>query len=177
MGLEGMMRQNYYRTLDELIPKEFTFTERTKRPPKDAFNALISFGNTMMYTTILSEIYKTQLNPTISYLHEPSQKRFSLCLDLAEIFKPLFVDPLIVALVNTKQIQLEHFDFEEGFVYLSEKGRKIFIQAFDKKLKDSIQHRQLKRKVTYRYFIRLECYKLIKHVIGDTSYKPLKVWW
>lgn len=177
MGLEGMMRQNYYRTLDELIPKEFTFTERTKRPPKDAFNALISFGNTMMYTTILSEIYKTQLNPTISYLHEPSQKRFSLCLDLAEIFKPLFVDPLIISLVNTKQIQLEHFDFEEGFVYLSEKGRKIFIQAFDKKLKDSIQHRQLKRKVTYRYFIRLECYKLIKHVIGDTSYKPLKAWW
>lgn len=172
-----MMRQNYYRTLDELISKEFSFVERTKRPPKDAFNTLISFGNTMMYTTILSEIYKMQLNPTISYLHEPSQKRFSLCLDLAEIFKPLFVDPLIVALVNTKQIQLEHFDFEEGFVYLSEKGRKIFIQAFDKKLKDSIQHRQLKRKVTYRYFIRLECYKLIKHVIGDTSYQPLKAWW
>ena len=177
MGIEGMMRQNYYRTLNEMILPEFYFTERTKRPPRDPFNALISFGNTMMYTTILSEIYKTQLNPTISYLHEPSQKRFSLCLDLAEIFKPLFVDPLIVSLVNTKKIQPKHFEDHEGMVYLNEEGRKIFIASFDKKLTDTIKHRQLNRNVSYRYFIRLECFKLIKHVIGDTSYKPLRAWW
>lgn len=124
-----------------------------------------------------SELYKTQLNPTVSYLHEPSQKRFSLSLDLAEIFKPLFVDPLIVALVNTKKIQPKHFDDHEGMVYLNEEGKKIFIAAFDKKLTDSIKHRQLKRNVSYRYLIRLECYKLIKHVIGDTPYKPLQAWW
>lgn len=177
MGLEGLIRQNYYRTLDEFLPDEFRFIQRSKRPPRDPINALISFGNTMMYTTILGEIYKTQLNPTISYLHEPSEKRFSLCLDIAEIFKPLFVDPLIVSLINTKKIKNHHFEDVEGMIYLSEEGRKIFIQAFDKKLKDSIQHRKLKRKVTYRYFIRLECYKLIKHIIGDTEYKPLKAWW
>ena len=160
-----------------MILPEFYFTERTKRPPRDPFNALISFGNTMMYTTILSEVYKTQLNPTISFLHEPSQKRFSLCLDLAEIFKPLFVDPLIVSLVNTKKIQPKHFEDYEGMVYLNEEGRKIFIASFDKKLTDTIKHRQLNRNVSYRYFIRLECYKLIKHVIGDTPYKPLRAWW
>jgi len=177
MGIEGMIRQQYYRTLNEMIPTDFVFEERIKRPPRDPFNALISFGNTMMYTAILSEIYKTQLNSTISYLHEPSQKRFSLCLDLAEIFKPLFVDPLIIALVNTKKIQMKHFEDHEGMIYLSEEGRKIFIAAFDKKLKDSIKHRQLKRNVTYRYLIRLECYKLIKHVINDEVYKPLQAWW
>lgn len=177
MGIEGLIRQNYYQSLNEIILPEFYFSERTKRPPRDPFNALISFGNTMMYTTILSEIYKTQLNPTISYLHEPSQKRFSLCLDLAEIFKPLFVDPLIVSLVNTKKIQKKHFDDNEGMIYLNEEGRKIFIAAFDKKLTDTIKHRQLNRNVSYRYFIRLECYKLIKHVIGDTKYKPLRAWW
>lgn len=177
MGIEGMMRQHYYRTLNEMILPEFYFTERTKRPPRDPFNALISFGNTLMYTTVLSEMYKTQLNPTVSYLHEPSQKRFSLSLDIAEIFKPLFVDPLIVSLVNTKKIQPKHFEDHEGMVYLNEEGKKLFIAAFDKKLTDSIKHRQLKRNVTYRYFIRLECYKLIKHVIGDVSYKPLQAWW
>lgn len=177
MGVEGMIRQYYYRTLNEMIPTDFAFEERTKRPPRDPFNALISFGNTMMYTTVLEEIYKTQLNSTISFLHEPSQKRFSLCLDLAEIFKPLFVDPLIIALVNTKKIQMKHFEDHDGMIYLSEEGRKIFIAAFDKKLKDSIKHRHLKRNVTYRYFIRLECYKLIKHVIGDEQYKPLQAWW
>lgn len=177
MGIEGLIRQNYYRTLNEMILPEFYFKERTKRPPRDPFNALISFGNTMMYTTILSEMYKTQLNSTISFLHEPSQKRFSLCLDLAEIFKPLFVDPLIVFLVNTKKIQPKHFEDHEGMVYLNEEGRKIFIASFDKKLTDTIKHRQLNRNVSYRYFIRLECYKLIKHVIGDTPYKPLRAWW
>ena len=177
MGMEGMIRQNYYRALNEMIPTEFAFAERNKRPPRYAFNALISFGNTMMYTTVLSEIYKTQLNPTISYLHEPSQKRFSLCLDLAEIFKPLLVDPLILTLVNTKKIQSKHFDDHEGMVYLNDEGRKIVIGAFDDRLKKTIKHRKLNRNVSYRYLIRLECYKLIKHVIGDTTYTPLKAWW
>ncbi|WP_307257607.1 type I-B CRISPR-associated endonuclease Cas1b [Oikeobacillus pervagus] len=177
MGIEGMIRQHYYRALNELIPEEFTFAERTKRPPRDPFNALISFGNTMMYTSVLSEIYKTQLNPTISYLHEPSQKRFSLCLDLAEIFKPLLVDPLLITLVNKKKITSKHFENHDGMVYLNEMGRKIVIAAFDERLQQTIRHRKLKRNVSYWYLIRLECYKLIKHVIGDTPYIPLKAWW
>lgn len=177
MGLEGMMRRNYYRALNEMIPEAFMFTERTKRPPQDPFNALMSFGNSLMYTAVLSEVYKTQLNPTISYLHEPSQKRFSLCLDLAEIFKPLLIDPLLLTLVNTKKIQDKHFENHSGMVYLSEQGRKIVIAAFEDSLKRTVYHRKLKRSTSYRYLIRLECYKLIKHVIGDTEYVPLKAWW
>lgn len=177
MGIEGMIRQNYYLALNEMIPDDFSFAERNKRPPRDPFNALLSFGNSMMYTAILAEIYKTQLNPTISYLHEPSQKRFSLCLDIAEIFKPLLVDPLILTLVNTKKIQSKHFDDHEGIVYLNDEGRKIFIAAFDERLQKTIRHRKLGRNVSYRYLIRLECYKLIKHIIGDTDYVPLKAWW
>lgn len=177
MGIEGMIRQNYYRALSEMVPDAFTFEERSKRPPKDPFNTLISFGNTMMYTAILAEIYKTQLNPTISYLHEPSQKRFSLCLDIAEIFKPLLIDPLLLTLVNTKKIQAKHFDNHEGMVYLNDEGRRIVISAFDERLSKTIRHRKLNRNVSYRYLIRLECYKLIKHVIGDTKYIPLKAWW
>lgn len=177
MGIEGMIRKNYYIALNEMIPEEFAFEERSKRPPRDPFNALISFGNTMMYTAVLSEIFKTQLNPTISYLHEPSQKRFSLCLDIAEIFKPLLVDPLILTLVNNRKIQSKHFEDHEGMIYLNDEGRKIFISAFDERLQSTVRHRKLNRNVSYRYLIRLECYKLIKHVIGDTNYIPLKAWW
>ena len=177
MGIEGMIRQNYYRALNEMIPDEFYFKERNKRPPRDPFNALISFGNTMMYTAVLGEVYKTQLNPTVSYLHEPSQKRFSLCLDIAEIFKPLFVDALLLALVNKKKIKSQHFEDHEGMVYLNEEGRKIVIAEFDEKFKTTVRHRKLNRNVSYRYLIRLECYKLIKHVINDTKYEPLKAWW
>ncbi|MDL0298323.1 CRISPR-associated endonuclease Cas1, partial [Clostridioides difficile] len=73
-------------------------------PPKDPVNALMSFGNSIMYTNVLSEIYKTQLDPTISFLHEPSTKRFSLSLDIAEIFKPIIIDTIIFSLINNKRI-------------------------------------------------------------------------
>lgn len=131
-----------------------------------------------MYQVVLSEIYKTQLNPTISYLHEPSTKRYSLSLDIAEIFKPLIVDPLIFTLVNKRQLKKEHFDFLEGEIcYLNEEGKKKFIVGWEERLNQSIKHRTLKRNTSYRYLIRLECFKLIKHVIGDEVYKPLKAWW
>jgi CRISP-associated protein Cas1 len=140
-------------------------------------NALLSFGNSLMYTAVLSEIYKTQLNPTISYLHEPSVKRFSLSLDIAEIFKPLIIDPLIFSLINNRRITPKQFTSENGICLLNDEGRKRFIESWEKKMQTSIKHRQLKRQVTYRYLIRLECYKLIKHLIGDEKYKPLKAWW
>ncbi|MED0736571.1 type I-B CRISPR-associated endonuclease Cas1b [Aneurinibacillus thermoaerophilus] len=177
MGIEGRIRQEYYQAFNVMLKPEFAFEKRTKRPPTDPLNALISFGNSRMYTEILSEMYKTMLDPTISFLHEPSSKRFSLSLDLAEIFKPLLVDTLIASLVNNRVITLKHFDEMEGIVFLNEEGRKKFLAEWEKKLETTVQHRTLKRKVSYRYFIRLECYKLIKHFIGDTLYKPLKAWW
>ncbi|AWC32896.1 type I-B CRISPR-associated endonuclease Cas1b [Bacillus cytotoxicus] len=177
MGVEGLIRQEYYSMFNYILPPEFSFYKRSKKPPQDEINALISFGNSLCYTTVLSEIYKTQLNPTISYLHEPSSKRYSLSLDIAEIFKPLIVDPLIFTLVNKKMISLKHFESLDEMVLLNEQGRKKFLQAWEGKLGQTVMHRRLKRKVSYKYFIRLECYKLIKHMIGDELYKPLKAWW
>jgi CRISPR-associated protein Cas1 len=72
-------------------------------------NALLSFGNSLLYTAALSEIYMTQLNPTVSYLHEPSQRRPSLALDLPEIFKPLIVDRVIFRLLNRGEISDDDF--------------------------------------------------------------------
>lgn len=130
-----------------------------------------------MYTAIISEIYKTVLDPTVSFLHEPSTKRFSLSLDIAEIFKPLVVDSLILTLLNNRRLQEKHFEKKDGGVLLNEDGRKRFLEAFDEKMKTTIKHRKLKRNVSYRYLIRLEAYKLIKHFIGDETYKPFKAWW
>lgn len=178
MGIEGNIRHHYYQSFNEILNKGFVLTKRTKRPPKDPINALISFGNQMTYNVVLSEIYKTVLDPTISFLHEPSTQRFSLSLDLAEIFKPLIVDPMIFAMINRKMVNQDDFEyFEEEICYLNNSGKKKFLSAWDKSLKRTIKHRKLNRKVSYRYLIRLECYKLIKHVIDDEQYKPLKAWW
>ncbi|WP_223553911.1 type I-B CRISPR-associated endonuclease Cas1b [Lysinibacillus sphaericus] len=179
MGIEGKVRYTYYRSFNHIIKNpDFNFRKREKRPPTDPINALISYGNSLMYTAVLSEMYKTQLNPTISYLHEPGSRRFSLSLDLAEIFKPLLMDNLIFTLINKKMIRLEHFEYvEENICFLNDTGRKIFITEFENRMRTTIKHRKLNRQTSYRFLIRLECYKLIKHLIGDEDYKALKAWW
>lgn len=177
MGIEGRIHKNYYKAFNSFLRDEFKFESREKRPPTDPINALISFGNSLMYTTVLGEIYKTQLDPKISFLHEPSTKRFSLSLDLAEIFKPLIVDTIIFSMINNRIITLKDFDDMDGICYLNNDGRKKFVLEFDKKLNTTVKHRSLKRNVSYKMLIRLECYKLIKHFIGDEAYKPLKAWW
>lgn len=177
MGIEGSIRSVYYRSWALIINEEISFTKREKRPPTNPVNALISFGNSLVYTTVLSEIHKTQLNPLISFLHQPGERRFSLALDLAEIFKPLLTDRIIFSLLNKNQLQDKHFDKNLNMCYLNEEGRKIYLKEFDERLKTTIKHRELKRSVSYRFLIRLECYKLIKNIIGDKEYKPFKIWW
>jgi len=177
MGFEGRTREQYYRTFPEIINLEIDFKKRVRRPPDNMLNALISFANSMVYTTVLSELYRTQLNPTISYLHEPGERRFSLSLDLAEIFKPLLADRTIFKLLNKGMLSEKHFDKKLNACHLDETGRKIFVKEFDERLKTTIRHRTLKRNVSYRQLIRLECYKLVKHLIGEKKYKGFRAWW
>jgi len=178
MGIEGNIREIYYRALNTILDLEAPFERRVRQPPDNPINALISFGNSMMYAACLTEIYRTQLNPTISFLHEPGERRFSLSLDLAEIFKPVIVDRLIFRLLNRQQLQeSKHFASELEGCYLNEDGRRIFLQAFDEQLNTTIEHRKLKRKVSYQRLIRLECYKLIKHLTGMETYQAFRAWW
>ncbi|MEW6618153.1 MAG: type I-B CRISPR-associated endonuclease Cas1b [bacterium] len=177
MGCEGRIRNIYYQAFNTILKDDFTMEKREKRPPTNPINALISFGNSMIYSTVLSEIYHTQLNPTISYLHEPGERRYSLSLDIAEIFKPLIIDPIILKLINNHMIKLEDFEEDVNYCYLNDSGRKKFLKEFDQKLTTTIKHRKMKRNVSYRTIIRLECYKLIKHFLGDDVYSPFKAWW
>lgn len=177
MGIEGNIRKKYYSTWNDIIKQEINFAKRTKRPPDNMINTLISFVNSLVYTTVLSEIYKTQLNPTISFLHEPGTKRFSLCLDIAEVFKPLIGDRMIFSMLNKNQITEEDFERESNFLYLKEPAKKKILMEYDNRLSQTIFHKELQRDVSYRYLIRLECYKLIKDIIGEKEYNGFKIWW
>ena len=178
MGYEGIIRDTYYTAFNTILTLKTPFEKRVRRPPDNPINAIISFGNSMMYTACLTEVYRTQLNPTISFLHEPGDRRFSLSLDLAEIFKPLIVDRIIFRLFNRQQLnESKHFETNVDGCYLNEKGRKLFIAAFDEQLKQTVSHRKLKRHVSYQRLIRLECYKLIKHLVGMETYQALRPWW
>ena len=176
MGLEGNIRMSYYEAFD-LILNDFQMEGRSKQPPQNEVNSLISFGNMMCYSQCLRAIHQTQLNPTISYLHTPGERRYSLCLDLSEIFKPVIVDRIIFKVLNKKEIQEKHFDKKLNRCLLNEEGRKIFVRNFEEKLNETIQHRKLGRSVSYKHLIKLECYKLCKHLLEIEEYKPLKMWW
>lgn len=176
MGTEGNIRMAYYEAFD-IILKDLKMEGRSRQPPKNEVNALISFGNMLCYVLCLKCIYHTQLNPTISYLHSPGERRYSLALDLAEIFKPLLVDRTIFKLLNKKTLQAKDFDQQVKHIRLKEGGRKKFVQAWEERLNETIQHRKLKRKVSYKHLVKLECYKLGKHVLDIDEYQPFKAWW
>ena len=177
MGIEGNIRKTYYSCWNDIVKQDIKFKKRVKRPPDNMINTLMSFVNSLIYTTTLSEIYKTQLNPTISYLHEPGVKRFSLALDIAEIFKPLIGDRMIFSLLNKNQITEDDFEKESNFLYLKEKGKRTILMEYDNRLETTIAHKELGRSVSYRYLIRLECYKLIKDIIGEKEYSGFRIWW
>ncbi len=177
MEVEGRIREIYYGAMDSLVPEEYRMVKRVRQPPNNRMNCLVSFGNSLMYSTVLTEIYRTQLNPTISYLHEPSERRFSLALDISEIFKPIVVDRLIMKLVRKNMLDDGDFRQDLNAVLLSDKGRRKFLKEYDERLKSTVMHRRLGKKVSIRRLIRIECYKLIKHVIGAEEYRPLVAWW
>ena len=177
MGIEGNIRKVYYDTWNLIINQDIAFEKRVKNPPDNAINSLISYVNTIIYTRCLSEIYKTQINPTISYLHEPSERRFSLCLDISEIFKPIIADRLIFSMLNKKQITEKDFEKNLNFLYIKENARKEITKQIDSRLQTTIMHKALKREVSYEYLIRLEIYKLIKYLTEDIPYEGFKMWW
>lgn len=176
MGIEGNIRQIYYDAFDVIL-NDFSMNGRSKQPPKNEVNALVSFGNMMCYTLCLGQIYHTQLNPTISFLHEPGYRRYSLALDIAEIFKPILVDRVIFKVLNKREIQAKDFDVHLNSVVLKDKAKKIFVRSFEERLKETIKHRSLKRSVSYKHLVKLECYKLTKHLLNMEEYKPFKAWW
>ncbi len=172
MLLEGELWQRFYSTFQFILPDDFMLNKRVRRPPDNPINALISFGNSLLYTKCISVIYQTHLNQTISYLHEPSESRFSLSLDISEMFKPIIVFKTIFDLVNNKKLRVkDHFEKKVNYCILNESGRQIFIQAFEKRLDKTFVNKKLNRKMTYKTAIKMDCYKLIKYLLEDRDFE------
>lgn len=176
MGIEGNIRHLYYIAFDIIID-DFVMGGRSKQPPHNEINALISFGNMMCYTETLRAVHQTQLNPTISFLHTPGERRYSLCLDISEIFKPIIVDRVIFKVLNKHALTASDFDFKFNRCLLNSNGKKTFVKAMEDRYTETFKHRSLGRNVSYRHLIKLECYKLLKDILKIEEYKPFKMYW
>lgn len=176
MLIEAIGRQHYYRLFNiVIINRDFVFNGRSKRPPLDEVNAMISFGNAILYNKVASEIQKTTLDGRIGFLHSVSTRRSTtLNLDLAEIFKPIIVDRVILSMINHHQINVDS-DFvrtEEGGVYLSKTGKTKFIRAIENKLMSSVSIAGEKK--TYGKLLREEVVKIRSMVNHNKRYRAYR---
>lgn len=175
MMIEARARQTYYTCFNEIIKVEdFSFVGRSRRPPRDPLNALISFGNVYLYNEIATLINKTGLDIRISIVHSANNRQASLNLDLADIFKPLIVDRVIFALINRNEIDAQtHFEkIDGGGIYLNKEGKWIFLQALEEKLEQLLLVDE--ERMTYKQIIQREVYSLLKSIKNDEPYRPYK---
>ena len=173
-GIEGNLMKSFFKFFSELL-YHLPFNGRTRMPPKDETNALLSFGNVVLYNAVRSIIYRCALDPLVGFLHEPHENRNSLALDIAEIYRPIVVDNLILQLDHKKHILPSHFDKDKVKCYLNKKGKEIWISNLRAFLDSSIDYPPLKRKISIREEIKIECYNLIKFFTGEKSeYIPIQ---
>jgi len=175
MLIEARMREIYYSCFDSIIRAEgFEFEKRSRRPPRNEVNAMISFGNTILYNHIANAIMKTELDIRISFLHSSNRRAQSLNLDIAEIFKPVIVDRLIFSLTNKHIIVASrHFTHHDGgAVLFNADGKRIFLDAFKDKLQQMITVKG--ERISYQNLIKREILNLKDHILNETKYTPYR---
>ncbi|MGC8706629.1 MAG: type I-B CRISPR-associated endonuclease Cas1b [Desulfurella sp.] len=176
MNTEGKIRELYYKSFNNIIKHaDFYFEKRSKKPPKDPINVLISFTNSMVYVYVLSAIYHSQLDARIGFLHSTNSRKFSLNLDIAEIFKPIIGDRTIFKAINKNMLDKSYFQFDQDQCFLNEKGREKMLLLLEDKLKNITQTEN--KNTSYEYLLKEECYKLQKHLLGKEEYKPFVSRW
>jgi CRISPR-associated protein Cas1 len=175
-GTEGTARKAYYSAFDAIIDG-FSFDRREYNPPSSEVNALVSFTNALVYSACTTALRQTALDPTVGYLHAPGNRRASLALDIADIFKPLLADRLTFRLCNRGQLTPDSFRDEVDGYLLTDESRKAVLAAFEETMEQTVQHPSLNRSVSYKYLLRLEAYKLKKHLVCGEDYEPFKRWW
>jgi CRISPR-associated protein Cas1 len=175
MGLEGIISSDYFSCFDEIILNEhLKFKKRTRRPPKNEFNALLSFGYTLLLNTVRTAVNIVGLDPYFGALHSESYGRPSIVLDIMEEFRSIIVDYVALSAVNKSMISKTDFILDEDDelpVKLSVDGRKKYIRLIEKRLNEKIYFEIKKKKMTFKDIIRYQSYKFAKSIIENKNYE------
>lgn len=171
LGTEGKLWSIYYSAFPQMFKLKGEF-HRSYHPPGDSINSMISYGNSLLYSTTLSAVLLTGLNPSVSFLHKPSDRSFSLALDIADVFKPVVVERVLATLVNNRMVDDEMFETRDGGVYLNDRGRKLFLSVYRDKIESVIKYGN--RHISYATVIEEECRKIISHIKGQEKYRAFR---
>lgn len=179
-GIEGESAQLYFSVFDELILQqkdEFRFTVRSKRPPLDNVNALLSFAYSIATGMCTSALEAVGLDPYVGFMHTDRPGRRSLALDLVEEFRAIMCDRFVVSLINKRIIGNDDFDVrEDGAVLLSEDGRKLFLTHWQSRKQETVTHPFLKEKVEWGLLPYVQALLLSRYIRGDLDEYPMLLW-
>ena len=179
-GLEGAAAQQYFAGFDDLILQQkdaFSFTGRSRRPPLDPINAMLSFAYTLLARDCAAALEGVGLDSYMGFLHRPRPGRTSLALDMMEELRAVCADRFVITCINQKMITDKHYQREEnGAVLLTEEGRKIFLKAWQQKKQQIIQHPFLGEKIPWGLVPYVQALLLARTLRGDMERYPPFFW-
>lgn len=180
MGIEGAAARSYFDVFNELIvaqKDEFGFNGRSRRPPLDRVNAMLSFGYSLLSGSYASALEGVGLDAYVGYLHADRPGRTSLALDMVEELRSVFVDRLVLSCINRRVVGPDDFDMSQnGAVRLNGEGRKAFLRAWQKKKQDVIRHPYLEEKVPWGLVPHVQAMLLARCMRGDLDGYPPFLW-
>ena len=175
-GAEGDAARTYFGVFGYHVRADqdkFTMDGRTRRPPRDRVNAVLSFLYALLRAECTAGLESVGLDPQVGFLHALRPGRPALALDLMEEFRPLIADRLALTLINRKQLQPEHFaDLPGGAIHLNDDGRKIVLQAYQLRKEEEVQHRMLDQKLPLGLVPYIQARLLARYLRGDLDAYP-----
>lgn len=180
MGMEGFCAKIYFDSVNYILNKEYRFKKRSKRPPKDPFNSIISFGYALLYNEVFNIIGSKGLSPYVGFLHKDRNKHAALCSDIMEEFRPILVDTLAIYLLNNDKITKEDFIFniKNNSVLLNKDGASKVVKEFEKRILQKVSYvKEVNYKMNFREIIEYQILLLIKSMIENNPkmYKPVLI--
>ena len=178
MGYEGIVARQYFQALGKIVPKDFAFAKRSKRPPKDPFNAMLSLGYTLLMYEVYTALSNEGLHPYFGFLHSLKNHHPALASDLMEEWRAVIVDSMVLSLVNHHEIRLDHFekaayDEQEQGTFLTREGRAIFLRAYEKKMRTKNQY--VEGVHSYRHSIAHQISQYAQALMAENAdmYEPI----
>jgi len=172
LGWEGMGSAHYFGVFGKLLKQDWGFQGRTKRPPTDPVNALLSYGYTILMHKVSSAIGVVGLDPYIGYLHSSQYGKPALALDLMEEFRSTIVDSVVITLINTAALKREDFVEEAGTYRMNDAARRTFLEKFEERMNTPIEHPTFGYKATYQKCLELQTRLLAKSLTGEIPAYP-----